>query len=437
MRGEGLSKAAFRGGVHPPERKDATASVPIERMPVPHTLVVPMSQHLGAPCAPVVAPGDQVRRGQVIGNVDAMVSAPVHSPVDGEVTDVGQCLTAGGTRVACVTISPAADQDPDAFIKVEADGTPATVRAAGIVGMGGATFPSAVKLVPPKDLVVHSVILNGCECEPYLTCDHRLMVEEADKIVRGARLIAQAVGASHVVIGIEANKPDAIAAMRAAAGDGIEVRSLVTRYPQGAEKQLIWAVLGKEVPHGKLPAAAGALVHNVATAAAIADAVEAGKPLMERVVTVTGRVARPGNYLVPVGTLVSDLIEFAGGFSGEVGRVIAGGPMTGPALGTLEVPVTKGSSGIVVLGPEECAPAVDGDQPCIRCGRCSEGCPMFLQPFLIGTYSDMADWKRVEPLHPLDCIECGVCSFVCPTRRPLLQLIRLAKAAVLAKGVKP
>lgn len=432
-----MSRAAFRGGVHPPERKDATAGSPVVAAPVPERLVIPMSQHLGAPCVPVVAVGDGVRRGQVIGNVDAMVSAPVHSPVDGQVTDIGTCLTAGGTRVPCVTVKPAPEQDFDSFVPVAGDDAQAIVRAAGVVGMGGATFPSAVKLSPPKDLTVHSVILNGCECEPFLTCDHRLMLEDADRIVRGARIIAATIGATRVVIGIEANKPDAIEAMRAAAGEGVEVLSLVTRYPQGAEKQLIWTVLGKEVPHGKLPAAAGALVHNVATAAAIADAVELKKPLMERIVTVTGRVARPGNYRVLVGTLVSDLIEFAGGFSGEVSRVIAGGPMTGPALASLDVPITKGSSGIVVLGPDESAPVVEDDQPCIRCGRCTDGCPMFLQPFLLGTHSDQGDWKKTEALHPLDCIECGVCSFVCPTKRPLLQLIRLAKAAAMAKGVKP
>ncbi|TDB39739.1 MAG: electron transport complex subunit RsxC [Actinobacteria bacterium] len=429
-----MSKAAFKGGVHPPEHKEATAALPIEWMPVPTRLVVPMSQHLGAPCAPLVAAGDRVHRGQLIGSVDAMVSAPVHSPVNGEVASVGTCLTAGGMRVPCVTITPDTEQDLRSFAPVPDGDVRATVRAAGIVGLGGATFPSAVKLSPPKGVEVGTVILNGCECEPYLTCDHRLMVESADRVVAGARIMADTIGAKRVVIGVEENKPDAIAALRAEAGDGIEVRSLVTRYPQGAEKQLIWAFLKKEVPHGKLPAAAGALVHNVATAAAIADAVDLRKPLTERVVTVTGRVARPGNYRVLLGTLVSDLIEFAGGFSGEVGRVVAGGPMTGPALADLDVPVSKGTSGIVVFGPDEIAPLVEGDQPCIRCGRCSEGCPMFLQPFLIGTHANRRDWTSAELFHPVDCIECGVCSYVCPTRRPLLQLIRLAKAAVMAKG---
>ncbi len=431
-----MSKAAFRGGIHPPEHKEATASVPIDWMPVPGKLVIPMSQHLGAPCVPTVAVGDRVERGEVIGAIEAMVSAPVHSPVAGEVSAIAPGLTVGGSRVTCVTIVPDAEQDLNAFVPVAEGDVRATVRAAGIVGLGGATFPSAVKLSPPKDVAVGTVILNGCECEPYLTCDHRLMVESPERVVAGARIIAETIGAKRVVIGVEENKPDAIAALGAAAGDGIQVHSLVTRYPQGAEKQLIWAFLKTEVPHGKLPAAAGALVHNVATAAAIADAVELRKPLTERVVTVTGRVARPGNYRVLLGTLVSDLIEHAGGFSGEVARVIAGGPMTGPALGDLDVPIAKGTSGILVLGPDEVAPLVEGDQPCIRCGRCSEGCPMFLQPYAIATHANRRDWMTAEAFHPVDCIECGVCSYSCPTRRPLLQLIRLAKAAVMAKGAK-
>jgi electron transport complex protein RnfC len=431
-----LSRAAFKGGVHPPERKEATSSSATVWASIPERLVVPMSQHLGAPCQPIVAVGDRVKRGQLIGSVDAMVSAPVHSPVDGEVTAIGPWLSTGGTRVTSVTIVPDAEQDLGTFVPIEGDDVRSLVRAAGIVGLGGATFPSVVKLTPPKGMDVSTVILNGCECEPFLTCDHRLMLEEPDRIVAGARIIAETIGAKRVVIGIEANKPDAVDAMREAAGDNAEVLSLVTRYPQGAEKQLIWALLRREVPHGKLPAAAGTLVHNVATAAAIADAVERRKPLTERIVTVTGRVARPGNYRVLLGTLVSDLLEMAGGIVGEPGRIVAGGPMTGPALADLAVPITKGTSGIVVLSPEESAPLVQGDQPCIRCGRCTEGCPMFLQPFQIATQASLRDWQKVEPLHPADCIECGVCSYVCPTKRPLVQLIRLGKAAVIAKGAK-
>lgn len=432
-----LAKGAFKGGIHPPDRKAATAGSPVEWMPVPSRLVLPMSQHLGAPCAPIVEVGQHVSRGEVIGSVDAFVSAPVHSPVDGEVTAIAPCLTAAGSRVTAVTIKPDAEQDLGSFLRVEADDPKSAVRAAGVVGMGGATFPTTVKLSPPADTPVNTVILNGCECEPFLTCDHRLMLETPSRVIDGAQKIAELIGASRIVICVEDNKQDAIEALRAAAPGTVEVRALPTRYPQGAEKQLIWAILAKEVPHGKLPAATGALVHNVATAAAIADAIDTGKPLTERIVTVTGAVKRPGNYRVLLGTLISDLIEHAGGTVGEVGRIIAGGPMTGPALASLDVPVAKGTSGIVVLTPQEASPLVEDDQACIRCGRCSEACPMFLQPYAIGNYSARQDWNGAGRFNPLDCIECGCCSFVCPTKRPLVQLIRIAKAAALTKGVKP
>lgn len=376
-------------------------------------------------------------RGQLIGTVDAMVSAPVHSPVSGTVTDIGTTLTAAGSRVAAVIIEPDAEQDLTAFQPVPDTGDARErIRAAGIVGMGGATFPSVVKLNPPKGMEIDTVILNGCECEPYLTCDHRLMVEQPERVVAGAKLIRELVGAKRAIIAVESNKPDAAEALRGAAGDEVEIMVLPTRYPQGAEKQLIYALLKKEVPHGKLPAATGALVHNVATAAAIADVLETGKPLMERTVTVTGAVAKPGNYRVVVGTLVSDLIEAAGGLVGDVERVISGGPMTGMALGSLDVPVTKGMSGIVALERGVAARAIADDQPCMRCGRCPEGCPMGLEPYLLATYSDRRMWDHAARHNVLDCIECGVCSYVCPTKRPLLQLIRLGKAAAMAKGVK-
>lgn len=430
-----MAKRVFRGGVHPAERKDATAGSPVVWAPVPAALVVPMSQHLGAPCVPLVAAGDSVSRGQLIGDVEAMVSAPVHSPVTGTVTEVRTTLTTGGTRATAVVIEPDESQNLDEYVALgDAEDDRARVRAAGIVGMGGATFPSVVKLKPPAETPVRTVILNGCECEPYLTCDHRLMLEAPERIVAGARLIRTMIGADRVLIAVESNKPDAAAALEAAADGDMEVVVLPTRYPQGAEKQLIYALLRAEVPHGKLPAATGALVHNVATAAAIADAVEFGKPLTERIVTVTGAVARPGNYRVLIGTLVSDLIEAAGGLEDGVARVIAGGPMTGQALQSLDVPVTKGTSGIVALTADVAAPAISDDQPCMRCGRCSRGCPMALEPYAIADYAYRRMWDAAAQRNALDCIECGICSYVCPTRRPLLQIIRLAKAAAMAKG---
>jgi electron transport complex protein RnfC len=430
---------SFTGGVHPPDMKGATASSRTRPGPVPERIVLPMSQHLGAPCAPVVAKGDRVKRGQVVGTVDALISAPVHSPVAGEVIEVGPALTPAGVRSECVVIAPDAVQDLDTFVPVDAsrDDVRATVRAAGIVGLGGAAFPSSVKLTPPKNFSIDTVILNGCECEPFLTCDHRLMLEQADAVIAGAEIIASVVGATRVVIAVEDNKPDAIEALRAVTdGAGVEVAALRTNYPQGAEKQLIWAVTGRAVPRGQLPAAVGVLVHNVATAVAVADAVERRKPLMERVVTVTGAVGAPANYRALIGTPIAALIEASGGLAADAERVIAGGPMTGQALASLEVPVVKGPSGIVALTKGQTAPAVDGDQPCIRCGRCVEACPMTLHPMSIASHADRRMWNGVERFNALDCIECGCCSYVCPTRRPLVQLIKLGKAALMAKGVK-
>mgnify|MGYP002152468467 CR=1 FL=1 len=429
-----MARRVFRGGVHPPEHKDATADSAIQWAPVPSQLVVPMSQHLGAPCQPLVEKGDRVERGQVIGSVDAVVSAPVHSPVSGTVTAVTKTLTSGGATTVAVVIEPDETQERASFVPVPEGDDRGRVRAAGIVGMGGATFPSVVKLTPPKGMAVDTVILNGCECEPFLTCDHRVMLEEPERVVAGAAHIKRIIGAARVVIAVESNKPDAAEALRGAAGDIAEIVVLPTRYPQGAEKQLIYALLSKEVPHGKLPAATGALVHNVATAVAIADALEFGKPLIERVVTVTGAVARPGNYRVLIGTSIADLIEHAGGLVGDVERVIAGGPMTGQALGSLDVPVTKGTSGIVALAAGVAAPAVSDDQPCIRCGRCPDGCPMGLEPYAIANHAYRRQWDAAAERKATDCIECGVCSYVCPTGRPLVQLIRLAKAAAMSKG---
>jgi electron transport complex protein RnfC len=410
-RGERVTIRTFAGGVHPPDMKGATAGSPTRPAPVPERIVLPMSQHLGAPCAPVVAKGDRVKRGQVVGTVDALISAPVHSPVSGEVVDVGPALTPAGVRSECVVIAPDAEQDLDSFVPIDAPSRdiPATVRAAGIVGLGGAAFPSSVKMTPPKQFLIDS----------------------------GAQFIASAVGATRVVIAVEDNKPDAVEALKAVTnGAEVEIVTVRTHYPQGAEKQLIWAVTGRAVPRGQLPAAVGVLVHNVGTAVAVAEAVEHRKPLLERVVTVTGAVGTPANYRVLIGTPVSALIEASGGLSADAERVIAGGPMTGAALSSLDVPVVKGTSGVVALTKGQTAPAVDGDQPCIRCGRCVEACPMTLHPMAIASHADLRMWSRVERFNALDCIECGCCSYVCPTRRPLVQLIKLGKAALMAKGVK-
>ena len=432
-----MAKGLFRGGVHPPERKEATRERPIERPPLPARLVVPMSQHLGAPCQPLVAEGDAVLRGQVIGDVDAMVSAPVHSPVSGYVTGIVKVMTPSGIPATAVQIDVSRPQDLNDYVELPlTDSVSEMAHAAGLVGLGGAAFPSHVKLNPPAGMSIDTLIMNGCECEPFLTCDERVMIERAPAVVEGARLIRDTVGARRVVIGVEDNKPEAIARLREAADDEIEVVTLPTRYPQGAEKMLIQSVLGTEVGHGKLPASAGALVSNVGTAAALADAVERRKPLMERVVTVTGGVKRPGNYLVLIGTLISDLIQAAGGLEEDVDRVIAGGPMTGFALGSLDVPVVKGTSGVVALRKGETGPSLLGDQACVRCARCMQACPISLQPWAIASAADRRDWDTAEAFHALDCIECGSCTYVCPTRRPLVQLIRRSKQTLMERGAK-
>lgn len=401
-------------------------------------LVVPMSQHLGAPCEPIVARGDEVGRGQKIGDVDAFISAPIHSPVSGKVKALSTIKLVSGVVVPAVQIEPDEEQDFESWEKVElGDTVAATVREAGIVGMGGAAFPAHVKLSPPPNMTIDTVILNGCECEPYLTCDDRTMQERGDRVIAGAKIIKQAVGAERLVIGIEENKPEAIAEMRSQAAGDVEILSLPTSYPQGAEKQLIFTVTGKEVPHGQLPAATSCLVHNIGTAAAIADAVELGKPMMERVVTVTGSVVRPGNYLGMVGTSIEHMLETAGGTTSDAGRIICGGPMTGTGIADTSTCIAKGSSGIVALPKGLLPPAIKGDQPCIRCGRCAEACPMSLNPAAIGIQSNASNWEAAGDLHALDCIECGCCSYVCPTRRPLVQLLRLAKASLLDMGVKP
>lgn len=432
-----MAKGLFVGGIHPPEYKDATRERPIERMPLPARLVVPLSQHLGAPCKPLVSEGEPVLRGQIIGDVAALVSAPIHAPASGYVTGITTTLTPAGITTTAIEIDVSRPQDLDEYVELPlTDSVKGMARSAGLVGMGGAAFPTHVKLAPPQDMVIGTVILNGCECEPFLTCDERIMIERASMVVSGGRLVRDAVGAKRLVIGLEDNKPEALELLRSAADTDVEILALPTRYPQGAEKMLIYSVLGTEVGHGKLPASAGTLVSNVGTVAALVDAVERRKPLMERVVTVTGAVKRPGNYLVLLGTPVADLIAAAGGFEGEVDRVIAGGPMTGFALGSLDVPVVKGTSGVVALRSGDVGPSLLGDQPCIRCSRCMQACPMSLQPWAIAGAADRRDWDTAESFHALDCIECGSCTYVCPTRRPLVQLIRRSKHTLMERGAK-
>ncbi len=435
-----MATRTFAGGIHPPEYKEQTNSLPVEQIDLPQQVIIPLHQHTGAPCTPKVNVGESVTVGQVIGDSDAFISAPVHSSVAGHVVAIEPLPYFNNTRVLSVVIEVEGDQvwvpdqDPLDYRDINVEDIRQAVRQAGVVGLGGAAFPTHVKLTPPKNKPIDSVIINGCECEPYLTCDHRIMLERPQDVVLGANIARKAVGASKVYIGIETNKPDAIRVMQEVAGEeqDMEVVPLEVKYPEGAEKQLIKAVLDRRVPPGKLPSEVGALVQNVGTAVAIAEAVTLGKPLFERVLTVTGPcIAQPKNLKIRIGTPVSHVLEQCGGFSQTPRKVIMGGPMTGWAQSSLDVPVVKGTSGIVAL-PESMVSEAKWHN-CVRCGKCVKACPMFLLPNFIGMYAEAHNYDKAEKFDVLDCFECGACAYVCPSRRPLVQFFRNAKAEIMAR----
>jgi Na+-translocating ferredoxin:NAD+ oxidoreductase subunit C len=420
----------FSRGIHPAHRKEATERKPIEDAPVPGLIVLPLQQHAGVICRALVKAGDTVKTAQKIADTDSPVAAPIHSPVSGTVKAVEERPHHSGLKLLSVVIVPDGVQDVIEAAAVPPEPTPEDirrlVREAGIVGLGGAAFPTQIKLTPPAGLKIDSVIINGSECEPYLTVDHRLMVEEPARIIDGLKLLMQAVGADSGFIGIEENKPDALRVMRdAAAADGIETVALEAKYPQGSEKQLIKSVLGREVSSGGLPSSVGALVQNVQTAIAVSAAVREGRPLTKRVVTVTGAVRRPRNLRVFIGTPATELIEMCGGLEPDTAKIVMGGPMMGVALSSLEVPVVKGTSGIVALSKEQAEAAES--HPCIKCARCIEACPMGLLPNRLGNLAEAGIWEEIEAESVFDCLECGACAYVCPAKRPLVQYIRLAK----------
>ncbi|MEO0145862.1 MAG: electron transport complex subunit RsxC [candidate division WOR-3 bacterium] len=425
----------FKGGIHPPHRK-LTSEKPIESLDPPDEIVVPLSQHTGAPAKPTVEKGAEVKVGTRIGEAQGYISAHVHSPVSGVVKSILEKPHPTQTGLVPSVVIEVKGTESEDFKEDPnwEDASPESIRervlAAGIVGMGGAAFPTHVKLNPPKEYPVDTVIINGGECEPYLTPDDRLMREYPEDIVRGAHLIRQAVGAKRVIIGIEDNKPEAVKAMRdAAKAYGFEVSSLHSKYPQGSEKQLIKALLGREVPSGGLPFHVGVLVQNVGTAKAIYEAVRFGRPLTERVLTLSGFGAKgPGNYMVKIGTPFSHIIEKTGGASEDTVKIISGGPLMGIAVWTTEVPVIKCTSGILLLTSRETSDRQEG--PCIRCGTCVEVCPMGLSPYLIARESESGFFDRARAHHVLDCIECGSCAYACPARRHLVQHIRYGKSEV-------
>ncbi|MDY6269074.1 MAG: electron transport complex subunit RsxC [Selenomonadaceae bacterium] len=433
----------FFGGIHPHDGKELAKGAPIETMPAPDVVAIPLSQHIGAPCKPCVKIGERVLRGQRIATTDAFLHADIHASVSGKVKkfEDGAIVIENDGEDAWVDGLPL-DRDWHAMTKEE---LLAAVKDAGIVGMGGATFPAFVKLAPKKPVDV--LILNGAECEPYLTADDRLMREEGERVAEGARILAKILGVQRAVIAIEDNKPEAADAMRAAVAKAeatgkdsdlpkIEVAQLRTRYPQGAEKMLIYAITGREVPLGDLPMDAGAVVQNVATAAAIYDACAHGLPLTERITTVSGdAIAHPKNLRVRIGTSYQDVIDYCGGFSASPDKILAGGPMMGRAQERLDVPITKGSSGILALTRKltEHGPELN----CIRCGRCVQACPMGLIPSMLSILGQRKDVvKARDDYGVMNCVECGCCTYVCPAKRNIVQYIRATKGAVKALAAK-
>jgi Na+-translocating ferredoxin:NAD+ oxidoreductase subunit C len=433
----------FFGGVHPRYNKDLSAAHPIETMPLPGRLVVYFAQNLGAAPKPLVKRGDAVKKGQIIAEPQGFISVPLHSPTSGTVQAIDVFPHPVGADMQAAVIIPDGKDEWADGLNVERDPSrldgetiKQIVREAGLVGMGGAAFPTHVKLSPPKEKPIDLLIINGAECEPYLTSDHRLMLERPSQILEGASYFAKVLGVKNVVVAIERNKPDAIAAMREAGGKlGFTVSSLDVVYPQGAERQLIFSLAGRTVPAGGLPMDVGVLVQNVGTSYAAYEAIRFGRPLIERVVCVTGRgVASPRNLLVRIGTSFGDALQYCGGQRSDAGKVIGGGPMMGVAQYSLEASVTKGTSGIVVLTQGEVAQFVG--EVCIRCGRCVRSCPMRLNPSALGIFAERMRFDEAGEHHVLDCIECGCCTYVCPSRRPMVHQFRRTKAEVRRKAAK-
>lgn len=427
------------GGIHPAENKLSAESA-IQALPIPQMVSIPIAQHIGAPATPIVKKGDEVKVGQLIAKSSGFVSANIHSSVSGTVFKVDDIMDASGFRRTSIIIKVEGDEwlehidRSEELVKdfdLSKDEIIKRVGDAGIVGLGGATFPAHVKLAVPPGKTAEVLIINAVECEPYLTSDHRIMLEKGDEVLVGTQILMKALEVNKAIIGIENNKPDAIAHLTKLAANykGIEICPLKTQYPQGGEKQLISATIKREVPSGTLPIEVGAVVQNVGTAFAVYEAIQKNKPLIERVATVTGKsLAKPSNWMFRIGTPVKDIIEAAGGMPEDTGKIVGGGPMMGKAIASVDVPLTKGSSGLLLLPREETARKAT--KACIRCGKCVSVCPMGLEPYLLMVCADKKDYERLENDAVMDCIECGSCSYTCPAHRPLLDYIRLGKGKV-------
>lgn len=436
-------KATFASGVHPDDAKQLTAASPIRRLPFPEEVVLPLQQHTGAPASLMVRVGDHVERGDMIAAAQGFISSPIHASAAGSVTAIGPWPHPSGQHQTAVRIAVDryAAQTPRRRLVPDWEGLSreevvAAVQQAGVVGLGGAAFPAHVKLSPPPDQLIDTLLVNGCECEPYLTSDHRVMVEYSERVHLGIRIMLRCLGIERAIVGIEQNKPDAIETMRASLpGDlDIEVRALEAKYPQGAEKMLIKALLDREVPSGGLPGVVGVVVQNVGSVATLAEVFETGLPLIERIVTVTGPgVREPGNWIVPVGTKLRDLLAASGGLADDASEIIFGGPMMGTAVASLDTPVLKGTSGVLVLSVGDAPPKES--YPCIGCGRCLDVCPVFLNPQRLGKLAVNERWPSMIEHHLMDCMLCSCCSYVCPSNIPLTHLFATAKAAVRRRPV--
>jgi electron transport complex protein RnfC len=429
----------FSGGIALPDEKDLTKDRPITKAPLPKKIILPVSQHTGAFLEPLVAVGDKVTVGQRIADSEKFISSPVHSSVSGKVTAIAPHPHPCGSSITSIIIESDGLDTPCENVKPYPDISTLSkedvrriVRAAGIVGLGGAAFPTHVKLDPAPGKVIEHYIINGAECEPYLNADNRLMIERPHEVIFGLKALMKPTDAKTGIIAIEDNKPEAIASItKALKGEkNISIMIVKTKYPQGGEKQLVKSLLNKEVPSGGLPLDVGVIVSNVQTAIAVASAIKTGMPLIERVITVAGKkLKNPSNLLVRIGTSISDLIDICGGLPERTRKVLLGGPMTGIAQWSLQTPIIKGVSGIIVLTDDE----VDEleDSPCIRCAKCVDACPARLLPNFLGDYAENGLFIKCKEYRAPDCIECGICSYVCPTKRNLTQLIKIAKLELL------
>ncbi|MBQ4507370.1 MAG: electron transport complex subunit RsxC [Paludibacteraceae bacterium] len=428
------------GGVHPHDNKIYSAHQPIRECALPEKAIIPLVQHIGAPAQPVVEKGQKVKVGELIAKAGGFVSANIHSPVSGTVTKIDSTTDAWGMKMPAIFIDVEGDEwvetiDRSTDVIRECTLEPKEIidriTEAGIVGLGGACFPTHVKLLPPPGKKAEVLIVNGVECEPYLTCDHQLMLEHGEEIMTGIQILMRALGIQKAVIGIEKNKPDAIARMQELASRtlGVKVQPLKLKYPQGGEKQLIDACIRRQVPSGALPIEVGAVVDNVATIYAVYEAVQKHKPLISRVMTVTGKsLERPGNYSVRFGTPLTQVVAEAGGVPEDTGKIIGGGPMMGRAMNNIDMPANKRVSGLLFL-PEAESRRTEPEN-CIRCGKCVSACPMGLEPYLLSKQAEMQMWDEMEKHDVMDCIDCGCCLFTCPSHRPLLDYIRMGKATV-------